>query len=47
MAENGVIWVKKSTSDILIREVFLEVRDAENAFLAHFKLAIRLFLIVF
>ena len=30
MAENGVIWVKKSTSDILIREVILEVRDAEK-----------------
>ena len=28
MAENGVIWVKKSTSDILTREVILEVRDA-------------------
>ena len=28
MAENGVIWVKKSTSDILIREVILEVRHA-------------------
>ena len=30
MAENGVIWVKKSTSDIFIREVILEVRDAEK-----------------
>ena len=30
MTENGVIWVKKSTSDILIREVILEVRDAEK-----------------
>ena len=30
MAENGVIWVKKSTSDILIREVILEVRHAEK-----------------
>ena len=30
MAENGVIWVKKSTSDILIREVILEVRYAEK-----------------
>ena len=30
IAENGVIWVKKSTSDILIREVILEVRDAEK-----------------
>ena len=30
MAENGVIWVKKSTSNILIREVILEVRDAEK-----------------
>ena len=30
MAENGVIWVKKSTSNILIWEVILEVRDAEK-----------------
>ena len=30
MAENGVIWVKKLTSDILIREVILEVRHAEK-----------------
>ena len=30
MAENGVPWVKKSTSDILIREVILEVRHAEK-----------------
>ena len=30
MAVNGVIWVKKSTSDNLIREVILEVRDAEK-----------------
>ena len=30
MAENGVIWVKKSTSDILIREVILEVRHTEK-----------------
>ena len=30
MAENGVIWVKKLTSDILIRKVILEVRDAEK-----------------
>ena len=30
MAENGVIWVKKSTSDILIRKVILEVRHAEK-----------------
>ena len=30
MAENGVIWVEKSTSDILIREVILEVRHAEK-----------------
>ena len=30
IAENGVIWVKKSTSDILIREVISEVRQAEK-----------------
>ena len=30
MAENGVNWVKKSTSDILFREAILEVRDAEK-----------------
>ena len=30
MAENGAMWVKKSTSNILIREVILEVRDAEK-----------------
>ena len=30
MTENGVIWVKKSTSDILIREVILEVGHAEK-----------------
>ena len=30
MAENGVIWVKKLTSNILIRKVILEVRDAEK-----------------
>ena len=30
MAENWVIWVKKSTSNILIREVILEVGDAEK-----------------
>ena len=30
MAKNGVNWVKKSTSDILIREAILEVRDAEK-----------------
>ena len=30
MAENGVIWVKKSTCDILTREAILEVRDAEK-----------------
>ena len=30
MAENGVIWVKKSTSDILFRKVILEVGDAEK-----------------
>ena len=30
MAENGVIWVKNSTSDILIREVISEVRHAEK-----------------
>ena len=30
MAENGVIWVKKTTFDILIRDVILEVGDAEK-----------------
>ena len=43
MAKNGVIWVKKTTSDILIREVILEVRHAEKRVFSHFKLAMRLF----
>ena len=30
MGENGVIWVKKLTSDNLIREVILEVRHAKK-----------------
>ena len=30
MAENGVIWMKKLTSDILIREAILNVQHAEK-----------------
>ena len=38
MAENGVIWVKKPTFDILIRDAILEVQDAEKRVFTHFKL---------
>ena len=36
MVENGVIRVKKLASDILIRKVILEVRDAEKCVLSLF-----------